>query len=248
MTESEKEKLVLDEARARRARRLLIGAGLAICAIAVVGLVGAVVNYLVNQGQDTTIRNVHNDVTRFEKSACAKDPTRPSAKCEEIRQALARNESIVGACIQHQRVTGEKGRNCPRLFVDVADHGGPQPTSPGSPAGSDAPRSPSSATQPAAPNHPAHTGTGTNGHDGKTSPQPSPGTTATGSPAGQAPSSSPTSPSSDSSITTEVEPEPAPAAEPESHPPVESIVAPVTGTVETATGKACEVTGLLCSK
>src|SRR4029077_5591140 len=125
--------------------------------VVVVGLtcLGTVYAIAVNVNQGADITNVHNDVTKVERSACAKDPTHPSAECEEIRRQVDRHESIVGACIQHQRVTGTRGRNCPRFYIDVADQGEPGPSSA---VGGDAPQSPSTATQPPAPGHPAPPG------------------------------------------------------------------------------------------
>lgn len=253
----------------------------AIAVVACIALIAAVGSNVWNWGQDKNITNVHNEVTRFEKSACAKDPTHPSEECEEIRRKVDRYESIVGACIIHQRVTGEKGRNCPRLFVDIANEGAPESRpSDVSPRGGDASQSPTSATQQPAPGSPAQPKVSPGGST-KTAPPPrdgssSPGTSgghsdgAPDNPSSSAPSSSPGSSSSSTTVierTTPAAPtspsspaEPVAPVAPERVVPtlgevvgsvgttVEEVGATATGTVEGVTSKACEATGLLCSK
>ena len=47
---------------------------------------------------------------------CGADPA--GQKCAEQRQAVARAEPIRNPCTSYQRVTGSRGRNCRRFFVD----------------------------------------------------------------------------------------------------------------------------------
>ncbi len=75
--------------------------------IAFVFAVLAIAGYFKNEGR----------VTKIEKSACAQDPRDPTEECENLRQALAKNESIKAHCIAHQRVEGTKGRFCPEWYV-----------------------------------------------------------------------------------------------------------------------------------
>jgi hypothetical protein len=115
---TEVEKIV---SRAKVGRRLLV----AVVALTCLGTVYAIA---VNVGQSTDITNVNR---KIEKSACASNPSHPSAECEHIRQQVDLHESVIGACIIHQRATGNKGANCSRFYVDVSAGGG-APTGSGS--------------------------------------------------------------------------------------------------------------------
>jgi hypothetical protein len=90
----------------QRERRWIGGLG----ALAILALIAAAVSFALSLKTETR-------VTNFEKSACAKNTTDPTPECEEIRQEIAKHEGIKGPCILHQRVTGERGRNCPQFFV-----------------------------------------------------------------------------------------------------------------------------------
>jgi|GEM_PF-2598215 len=100
--------------------------GAVIFLLAATGFVAAMTANIVNVGQGHGIRNVHNEVTRIQKTPCGKHPADPSKRCETLRQALAASESIVAECIAHQRVEGTRGRNCKRFYVDVDLDGAPE--------------------------------------------------------------------------------------------------------------------------
>lgn len=59
---------------------------------------------------------LYSQSTFVAKTACSQDPS--SAECAELRQAIARAEPIKGPCISYQRVTDQRGKNCPQQFVD----------------------------------------------------------------------------------------------------------------------------------
>jgi hypothetical protein len=101
---------------AKIGRRLLVGVVAAVCAL-------SLYTFSVNVQQGDDITNVHNEVTRIQKTPCGQHPADPSRRCEHLRQELAASESIVAGCIAHQRVEGTKGRNCPRFYVDVRSPG-----------------------------------------------------------------------------------------------------------------------------
>ncbi len=245
-------------ARARRGRLLIFAAALTVSLAAIVGLGAAVVANVVNVGQGNEIRNVHNDVTRIQKTPCSRSPGRPNSKCERMRQQLARGESIVSACIAHQRVTGSKGRNCSRYFVDVGRGGDPEPIGPSTargvlPAGKRSPTPGSLAgsikSNPSTPPADGHqpggvSAPGRGGH--QTNPAPAP---STGSPAGGREVPQPSagaSPSSSSSAT--VTTEAATGSEP---PPAHSVLEAAGASLEEvgeAVGDALEsVNGGLCA-
>jgi hypothetical protein len=156
----------------------------------------------VNVQQGSDITNVHNDVTKIQKTPCGKSPTNPTHRCEELRQALAASESIVAECIAHQRVEGTKGRNCDHYYVDVRLGGSPDPnlhvlsdrSTPG--RGADQPRSTghhqSAPTPSPGGGHP-DASDGTDHGDGKRSDPPPPAATP-GSSTGSSAGSSPTNP------------------------------------------------------
>lgn len=54
---------------------------------------------------------------------CGEDPG--GTRCAEQRQAVARAEPIRNPCIEHQRVEGTRGRNCPRFYVKRPGSQGP---------------------------------------------------------------------------------------------------------------------------
>ncbi|HSC20881.1 MAG TPA: hypothetical protein VLC07_04055, partial [Solirubrobacterales bacterium] len=80
--------------------------GAAIFLLAATAFAAAAAANIVNFGQGHDIQNVHNDVTRIQKTPCGKHPSQPSKRCEVLRQKLAASESIVAECIAHQRVEG----------------------------------------------------------------------------------------------------------------------------------------------
>lgn len=58
---------------------------------------------------------LYSSKTFATKSACTRNPA--GKECAEIRQAVARAEPIAGPCISFQRVTNQRGKNCPEQFV-----------------------------------------------------------------------------------------------------------------------------------
>lgn len=58
---------------------------------------------------------IYSQSTFVQKTACTRDPS--SAACAQVRQEVARAEPIENPCISLQRVSGTKGRNCPRFFI-----------------------------------------------------------------------------------------------------------------------------------
>lgn len=79
----------------------LVGALFALATIAALG-------FLVYRGETT------RDLVQA--SPCTLSPE--SRACAEQRQAVARAEPIKNPCISFQRVTGSRGRNCDRRFVE----------------------------------------------------------------------------------------------------------------------------------
>lgn len=68
----------------------------------------AITATLENVDQDTRIRAV-------ERSPCVEHPA--GRECAAIRAKVAEAEPLRGPCTSYQRVTGERGRNCPQRFV-----------------------------------------------------------------------------------------------------------------------------------
>jgi hypothetical protein len=62
------------------------------------------------------------------KTACGRDASGP--ECAKLRQEVARAEPITNPCISYQRVTSEKGRNCPKQFVYRRHRAHPTATQP----------------------------------------------------------------------------------------------------------------------
>lgn len=96
-----------DPAFARTLKRLRLASyGLAAAIILAAGLgLWAVV---VNSEQATQI-------TKIQKTPCTLDPE--GNACTTIKERIARHGSLKNPCIEHQRVTGTKGRNCPQFYV-----------------------------------------------------------------------------------------------------------------------------------
>lgn len=92
---------------ARTLKRLRVASyGLAAAIILAAGLgLWAVV---VNSEQATQI-------TKIQKTPCTLNPE--GKACTTIKERLARHGSLKSPCIEHQRVEGTKGRNCPQFYV-----------------------------------------------------------------------------------------------------------------------------------
>ncbi|HET7443284.1 MAG TPA: hypothetical protein VFJ57_01355 [Solirubrobacterales bacterium] len=80
-----------------------------------------------------------DQITQIQRSPCTSHPA--GAACARIRQRVARAEPISNPCISYQRVTGRRGRECPRMLVRETGRGAP----PGAPAGREPPPSPAAA-------------------------------------------------------------------------------------------------------
>ena len=92
---------------ARTLKRLRVASyGLAAAIVLAAGLgLWAVV---VNSQQATQI-------TKIQKTPCTLTPE--GKACTTIKERIARHGSLKNPCIEHQRVEGTKGRNCPRFYV-----------------------------------------------------------------------------------------------------------------------------------
>jgi hypothetical protein len=84
-------------------------------------------------------------ITKIQKTPCTLAPE--GRACTRIKERIARHGDLRNPCIEHQRVTGAKGRNCRRFFIpqgtdrqvqihpnlpnglDEGATGGPAPTS-----------------------------------------------------------------------------------------------------------------------
>lgn len=98
--------------RARRRERWAI-VGVAILAVA--GVIAAGISI-------AKIVQTEKRVTKVEHSACAQATEHPNdvaafRECSLIRASTNRREPIRNPCISYERVTGEKGRNCPQKFT-----------------------------------------------------------------------------------------------------------------------------------
>lgn len=138
----------------RREKRWIFG----LAAVAIIALVGAAVAVVAE------VSTIHTEtrVTKIEKSACAQVAEHPNAvplevrnECEGIRQSIAKSEALAGPCILHQRATGTKGANCPKVYVPLS--GKPSP-------GGDASTPSTGHSQPAPPSG------GAPGHGGSVAP------------------------------------------------------------------------------
>jgi hypothetical protein len=54
-------------------------------------------------------------ITKIQKTPCTLHPE--GKACSAIKERLARHGSLKSPCIEHQRVEGTKGRNCPHFYV-----------------------------------------------------------------------------------------------------------------------------------
>ena len=92
---------------ARTLKRLRVASyGLAAAIVLAAGLgLWAVV---VNSEQATQI-------TKIQKTPCTLDAE--GKACTTIKERIARHGSLKNPCIEHQRVEGTKGRNCPQFYV-----------------------------------------------------------------------------------------------------------------------------------
>jgi len=181
----------------------------------------------VNFFQSADITNVHNDVTRIQKTPCSRHPAQPSQACEELRQALAASESIVAECIAHQRVEGTRGRNCKRFYVDVDLGGAPELQH----QGGDAHQTGSTGHQQPSPSPSGGGGSGTEAGKGGGHVAPAPGSGGGGGPSpaadgGRAPAAAPASGGSGGQQSSAPPPPPASeAADSEPHPLPEAVEA-----------------------
>jgi hypothetical protein len=113
----------LDPGWVRRDR--LERAGMAIVGILAMGaIVVATVSIVMSSG-------TRGEVHRFiQKTPCA---TRPAGhKCTHVKERIARKGSLRNPCIEHQRVTGTRGANCPRFYIPPVERetGHPPASSP----------------------------------------------------------------------------------------------------------------------
>jgi hypothetical protein len=230
----------------------------AIAVVAAVALGGGVLAYIVNGQQGDAITNVHNDVTKFERSACSTAQVNPKnrkaiAECQVVRAAAERTANENVNCIPFVRA----GYVCPKPGSPLAEehrtrkktHGADAPAkppvapgrrnqapepSPPQADGTTSPTRPSRSSPPPGSTHPSrHERAPTDpSRPAPTSPHHSP----TGSPAGRAPGASSPSATSSSSATAPSTPPvesqpPAPAPESSTPPPTSSPEGPVTGAV-----------------
>jgi hypothetical protein len=267
MTDREREqRLEEDLKRARRGRRLVVAAAVTVCLVAGVALAGAVVANVVNIGQG-------NDITKIQRSPCTLHPN--GRECQSTKRRSDEAASLPTLCVQFKRVDRE--HRLLRLTKCEDDDGTLLERPEGGDA-SQSPSSATQQRAPGSPAHPTaspggSTKTAPSRHDASSSPG-STGTHSQGNPAAPPSSTAPSSGrGSSSSSTTVIErAPPAAPASPEA-PTVEAPAAPErpvptavgglietvggtagevgatgTGTVEGMTSKACEATGLLCSK
>lgn len=137
----------------------------AIAVVAALALIAAVGSNVWNFGQDQHITNVHNEVTKFEKSSCAAAQANPTDRaavhdCQLVRAAAERTANENVNCIPFLRA----GYVCPKPGSPLAEerrareireavgaHGDPsEPTAPAPPAteGGDATSAPTDSSQP----------------------------------------------------------------------------------------------------
>ena len=88
----------------KRLRAASYGLAAAIVLAASLGLWAVVVN-----SEQAT------QITKIQKTPCTVDPE--GKACTMIKERIARHGSIKNPCIEHQRVEGTKGRNCPQFFI-----------------------------------------------------------------------------------------------------------------------------------
>jgi hypothetical protein len=138
--------------KAKIGRRLLVFVVAATC-------LGTLYAIAVNVGQGDDITNIQ----KTQKTQCTLHPA--GKACTKIKERIAFTGSLKNMCIEHQRVTGTKGRNCPQFYIsaphthtaaiDRTSTAAPAITArgdgeaPPSQAGGDAPDAP-------APTHPEH--------------------------------------------------------------------------------------------
>lgn len=166
----------------KRLRAASYGLAAAIILAAALGLWAVVVN-----SEQAT------QITKIQKTPCTLNPE--GKACSTIKERIARHGSLKNPCIEHQRVEGTKGRNCPHFYVPPSQRqlqakpesiqgsqqGGedqPAPSPAGSPGGASPPKTGSHKAP--APQHP--------GSKAPPAP-PSPGSSGEQSPVAPAPSS-----------------------------------------------------------
>lgn len=91
----------------KRLRAASYGLAAAIVLAAGLGLWAVVVN-----SQQAT------QITKIQKTPCTLAPE--GKACTRIKERIARHGSLKNPCIEHQRVTGTKGRNCEHFFIRPA--------------------------------------------------------------------------------------------------------------------------------
>lgn len=117
-----------DLKRAKRARRMLIGAAAAVCLVALIGLAGAVIANVVNISQG-------RDITKIQRSPCTADPD--GGACQRVKRVSDEHRSVSSTCVLFEKVDEEgKLLRLTRCGKPVA-----------SPQGGDASQSPTSAAQ-----------------------------------------------------------------------------------------------------
>lgn len=97
----------LDPDFVRRDRRQRAGMFAAVV-IALIALVVGVPAFLIGLGNS-------RDINHIQKTPCTLHPA--SKACSKIKERIARKGSLKNPCIEHQRVTGEKGANCSQFFI-----------------------------------------------------------------------------------------------------------------------------------
>lgn len=141
----------------------------AVTAGVIVALTVGVLTIVQNRGQDQQITKV----TRIQQTPCNRAPA--GEACARVRQAVAAAEPLENPCTSYQRVTGKRGKNCDRFYIDVsrddgASGAGASPaasspsgrsTSAGGSGGATAPPpqqpgNPSGGTNPRPPKHGSH--------------------------------------------------------------------------------------------
>jgi hypothetical protein len=88
----------------KRLRAASYGLAAAIVLAAALGLWAVVVN-----SEQAT------QITKIQKTPCTLAAA--GKACTTIKERIARHGSLKNPCIEHQRVTGAKGRNCPQFYV-----------------------------------------------------------------------------------------------------------------------------------
>jgi hypothetical protein len=90
---------------------MFIGVAVALVAIAV-----ALIAYFIGQGAQRDVNIVKRSI---QKTPCTLHPE--GGACTQIKERIARKGSLRNPCIEHQRVTGTRGRNCKRFYIPPSE-------------------------------------------------------------------------------------------------------------------------------